>query len=49
MIMHNYAENSKFGDLIKKMRDGEVNGSGLYFVLIYLTREKGYSGSVFTF
>ena len=42
MTMHNYAENSKFGDLIKKMRDGEVNGSGLYFVLIYLAREKGY-------
>ena len=42
MTMHNYAENSKFGDLIKKMRGGEVNGSGLYFVLIYLAREKGY-------
>ena len=42
MTMHNYVENSKFGDLIKKMRDGEVNGSGLYFVLIYLAREKGY-------
>lgn len=42
MTMHNYAENSKFGDLIKKMREGEVNGSQLYFVLIYLAREKGY-------
>ena len=45
MTMHNYAEHSKFGDLIKKMRDGEVNGSGLYFVLIYLAREKGYTGT----
>ena len=42
MTMHNYAEHSQFGDLIKKMRDGEVNGSELYFVLIYLAREKGY-------
>ena len=42
MTMHNYAEHSQFADLIKKMRDGEVNGSELYFVLIYLAREKGY-------
>ena len=46
MTMHNYAENSKFGDLIKKMRDGEVNGSQLYFVLIYLAKEKGYDDLV---
>ena len=42
MTMHNYAEQSKFGDLIAKMYKGEMNGSQLYFVLIYLAREKGY-------
>ncbi len=42
MTMYNYAENSQFADFIKKMHEGERNGSELYFVLIYLAREKGY-------
>lgn len=41
MSMHNYAQTSKFADTIKKMHGAEVNGSGLYFVLIYLAKEKG--------
>ncbi len=41
MTMHNYAEKSKFADKIKQMHNAEVNGSELYFVLVYLAREHG--------
>ena len=41
MSMHNYAERSKFADAIRQMQAGETRGSGLYFVLIFLAREKG--------
>ncbi|MBQ9407618.1 MAG: hypothetical protein IJU37_12890 [Desulfovibrio sp.] len=41
MTMHNYAEKSKFADKIRQMHAAETNGSELYFVLIYLAREKG--------
>ncbi|MCR4667351.1 MAG: hypothetical protein K5657_08690 [Desulfovibrio sp.] len=41
MTMHNYAEKSKFADKIKQMHNAEVNGSELYFVLVYLARENG--------
>ncbi|WP_297670097.1 hypothetical protein [uncultured Desulfovibrio sp.] len=41
MTMHNYAQHSKFADKIRQMQAAETNGSELYFVLIYLAREKG--------
>lgn len=41
MTMFNYAQQSKFADKIKQMHGAEINGSELYFVLIYLAREKG--------
>ena len=41
MSMHNYAESSKFADAIRKMHGAETNGSELYFVLVYLAKEKG--------
>lgn len=41
MSMHNYAEHSKFAETIRKMHNAETNGSELYFVLIYLAKEKG--------
>lgn len=41
MTMFGYADNSRFSDLIKRMHEGEANGSALYFVLIYLAKEKG--------
>ena len=42
MTLHNYALTSKFADKIRQMHNGETNGSELYFVLIYLAKEKGY-------
>ncbi len=39
--MHNYAEHSRFAEKIRQMHAGETRGSELYFVLIYLAREKG--------
>ncbi len=39
--MHDYAARSRFADAIRKMQAGETRGSELYFVLIYLAREKG--------
>ncbi len=39
--MHNYAGRSRFADTIRRMQAGETRGSELYFVLIYLAREKG--------
>ncbi len=39
--MFNYAEHSRFADEIRRMQAGETRGSELYFVLIYLAREKG--------
>ena len=39
--MHNYAEHSRFAEKIRQMHTGETRGSELYFVLIYLAREKG--------
>lgn len=41
MTMHNYAQHSKFADKIRQMQAAETNGSELYFVLVYLAREKG--------
>ncbi|MBQ9406638.1 MAG: hypothetical protein IJU37_07900 [Desulfovibrio sp.] len=41
MTMYDYAQQSKFADKIKQMHAAETNGSELYFVLIYLAREKG--------
>ena len=41
MSMYNYAKRSKFESAIKQMQDAEVNGSELYFVLVYLAREHG--------
>lgn len=41
MTMHNYAQHSKYADKIRQMQTAEINGSELYFVLVYLAREKG--------
>lgn len=41
MTMHNYAQHSKYADKIRQMQAAETNGSELYFVLVYLAREKG--------
>lgn len=42
MSIHNYAEHSQFGDIIKRMHNGEVSGSNMYYVLAWIAREKGY-------
>ena len=41
MPMYNYAKHSKFADKIRQMQAAETNGSELYFVLVYLAKEKG--------
>ena len=41
MTKFNYSQNTKFADKIRQIHGAEVKGSELYFLLIYMAKEKG--------
>ncbi|MCR5757450.1 MAG: hypothetical protein K6F95_06055 [Selenomonas sp.] len=42
MTMFDYAQDSKFVEIIKQMQQAETGGSTLYYTMAFLAKEKGY-------